>query len=97
MKMIWGHVKNIVRAISILLMIIIKWVPRYLVIWTIYMVTYERKEKLGVISKRKYRRIKQAIRYKIWMWKHMRWLCNFYHVDYTPFLKYDGNKKILKY
>lgn len=97
MKKLWGSVKEIIYALNILLTLFIKWFPRYLVIWVIYIVTYEKDEKMGILSKRKYRRIKQAIRYKIWVWKHMRWICRFYHVDYTPFLKYDGNKKILKY
>lgn len=97
MGKLWFFIKELLWMIKQILVLILKETPYVLGVVLIYLFTYEKNEKLGTISKRKYRRIKQAIRYKIWVWKHMRWLCKFYHVDYTQYLKYEGNKDILKY
>ena len=69
----------------------------YLAVTILYKLTHEENEIDGVLSKRKYRRIKQAVRYKIWFWKHMRWLCKIYNVRFDKYMKYDKNKKILRY
>ncbi len=97
MRRLIGFIKELLLIIKRLLMVIIKGIPYCMCVILIYLYTYEKDEKLAILSKRKYRRIKQSIRYKIWVWKHMRWLCKLYHMNYTPLLKYDGNKKILKY
>ena len=51
----------------------------------------------GVITKRKYRRIKQSIRYKLWIWHNLRWLCKLYGINFEEYEKFYKNKKILRY
>ena len=97
MKKLWGFIEELLYIIKKIALLIIVELPYVIGVILLYLFTYEKNEKMGILSKRKYRRIKQAIRYKIWVWKHMRWLCKLHNVNYSIFLKYDGNKKILKY
>lgn len=96
-NILWGLIKEIFHITIDLLKLVIKYAPFYICVKIIYFVTYEKGDKDGILTKRKYRRIKQSARYKIWVWKHMRWLCKFYNLNYEFYLKYDKNKKILRY
>lgn len=69
----------------------------YVCVKILYWVTHEKGEIDGILSKRKYRRIKQSIRYKLWVWYNMRFLCNFLGVDFSCYEKYYRNNKILRY
>ena len=51
--------------------IFFKKIPIYVITRIIYWITRENDEVDGILSKRKYRRIKQSFRYKIWFWENI--------------------------
>jgi hypothetical protein len=63
----------------------------------LYWLTYENGDIDGTLTKRKYRRIKQSIRYKLWLWYNMKWLCNLLNYNFSCYEPYHKNKKILRY
>lgn len=69
----------------------------YICLKTLYWVTHEKGDIDGILSKRKYRRIKQSIRYKLWVWYNMRWLCKWLKIDFSCYEQFYKNNKILKY
>ena len=89
--------KEIFVVIGKIILLFLKRVPIFLGVKTLYCITHEKGDIDGVITKRKYRRIKQSIRYKLWVWYHMRWLCKIYDADFKEYEKFYKNKKILRY
>lgn len=69
----------------------------FIAVKILYWVTHEKGEIDGILSKRKYRRMKQSFRYKIWFWENMRWLCKYFDCNFEYYMKFKNNKEILKY
>lgn len=63
----------------------------------LYWWTKEKGDKDGVLTKRKYRRIKQSVRYKLWIQKNAKWIFDIYGCDFQKYEKFRDNKQILKY
>ena len=89
--------KELFITIGRLIALLIKRAPIFLGVKTLYAVTHEKGDIDGVITKRKYRRIKQSIRYKLWVWHNLRWLCKLYGINFEEYEKFYKNKKILRY
>ena len=93
LSLLWELIKVILLILRRLPFLLIQ----YICLKTLYLVTYEKGNIDGVLSKRKYKRIKQSIRYKLWVWYNMRWLCNLLNYDFSNYEPYHKNKKILRY
>lgn len=89
--------KELVISFFKLLNLIFKKILIYIGVKMLYWVTHENEEVDGVLSKRKYRRIKQSFRYKIWFWENMRWLCKYFNCNFDCYMKFKNNKEILRY
>lgn len=97
MQKIWWLLKKLFLHIIKLIVIILFNIVEPIGIKILYVLTKERNEKDGILSKKKYIRIKKSIRYKLWLWNNMRWLCNLCNLNFTPYNKFYKNKRILKY
>lgn len=93
LSLFWELIKVILLILKRLPFLLIKFTCLKLLYW----ITYEKGNIDGVLSKRKYKRIKQSIRYKLWVWYNMRWICDMLDIDFSCYEIYYKNKKILRY
>ena len=97
MKLTLQMLRNLLGIILLIIRNLPFLIIKYICLKTLYWVTYEEGNINGILSERKYRRIKQSIRYKLWVWYNMRWLCNMLDIDFSCYEPYYKNKKILRY
>lgn len=96
-KKLWEIFKRIIKEFFIVLFNAPIYFCGFIGAQFIYWYTKERGDKRGVLTKRKYRRIKQSVRYKLWVAHNMKWFYKHFWESFEKYEKFYGNKKILKY
>lgn len=94
MKKTLNIIKSLFYNLLKLLVLLLFKINELLFVRGVVIFLNEEKKNLNIF---KYKRIKKSIKYKLWFWNNMRWLCKLCNLNFSPYNKFYKNNIILKY